>query len=39
MLEIDSGMSQGNAMTMDTAGVVLVNSTLQSTNEASQLQS
>ena len=30
------GMLQDNAMTMDTARLVLVNSTLQSTNEASR---
>ena len=36
MFEILSGMSRRNAMTMDSAGVVLVNSPLQSTNEASR---
>ena len=33
---ITPGISQGNAMTMDTAQLVLVNSALQSTNEASR---
>ena len=33
---ITPGISQGNAMTMDTAQLDLVNSALQSTNEASR---
>ena len=33
---ITPGISQGNAMTMDTAQLVLVNSALRSTNEASR---
>ena len=35
VLGVSPGMSQSNAMTMDTARLDLVNSTLQSTNEAS----